>query len=339
MVAMQEETKDRASVDGVETPLPGRARGPLWRLPLPTAVDSESAERTLRERVKELNCLYMVSQLAERNMYSIDNLLSELVEFLPDSWQHPDVACARIVFKGKSYCSAGFRATTWRQSARIYEYHEAVGECSIFYLEEREPADEGPFLMEERALLDGIAEQIGIIATRISTDLELQETNRQLAVEREALQESNVALRAVLARIEHEKQEIRQDIRTNVDRIVIPLLHALTLQLTPSQQKYAELLRTNLEDIASSFTNRLSQSYFAMTPTELAVCNMIRNGMKTREIAELRGVSEATINHHREKIRRKLKLTNEDVNLATFLQSEAWHDENHARAYSRASAT
>ncbi|MFW6056427.1 MAG: helix-turn-helix transcriptional regulator [Chloroflexota bacterium] len=150
--------------------------------------------------------------------------------------------------------------------------------------------------------------------------MELQETNQQLALEREALQEANIALRAVLTRIEHEKQEIHHDIRTNVDRIVMPMLHALARQLTPSQQKYLELLETNLEDIASPFTNRLSQSCPMLTPTELAVCNMIRNGLRTREIAELRGVSEATINHHREKIRRKLKLTNKDANLATFLQ-------------------
>jgi DNA-binding CsgD family transcriptional regulator len=61
-----------------------------------------------------------------------------------------------------------------------------------------------------------------------------------------------------------------------------------------------------------------------MTPTEIAICNMIRNGMRTKEIAEMRGISEATINRHREKIRRKLKITNQDVNLATFLQSSMW---------------
>jgi DNA-binding CsgD family transcriptional regulator len=61
-----------------------------------------------------------------------------------------------------------------------------------------------------------------------------------------------------------------------------------------------------------------------MTPTEIAICNMIRNGMRTKEIAEMRAVSEATINRHREKIRRKLRITNKDVNLATFLQSSMW---------------
>lgn len=107
----------------------------------------------------------------------------------------------------------------------------------------------------------------------------------------------------------------------------MPLLDALARQLPPPQRSYAELLRMNLEDIASPFTNRLSRSYHSLTPTELAICNMIRNGMKTREIAETRGISEATVNHHREKIRRKLGLTNEVANLATFLQTDAWRDE------------
>jgi DNA-binding NarL/FixJ family response regulator len=74
----------------------------------------------------------------------------------------------------------------------------------------------------------------------------------------------------------------------------------------------------------SPFISRLSLSYHSMTPSEIAICNMIRNGMHTKEIAEMRGVSEATIKRHREKTRRKLKLTNQDVNLATFLQSSMW---------------
>jgi len=274
-----------------------------------------------------LNCLYGISQLAERNLYSLENFLQELVNFLPHSWQYPEITCARIFFKGKTYSSDRFKVTGWRQSSRIYIYHEAVGEVGIFYLEECPPADEGPFLKEERALLDAVAEQIGTIATRISADLELQETNRQLTLERKALQESNTAMRIVLARIEQEKQEIHRDIKSNVDKILMPILQALALQLSPAQTKYLEMLQTNLEEITSPFISRLSSAYHSMTPTEISICNMIRNGMRTKEIAEIRGVSEATINRHREKIRRKLKITNHNVNLATFLQSSMWQEE------------
>jgi DNA-binding CsgD family transcriptional regulator len=305
-------------------PFPSKELALLWRIPFPTETEPSKVEIALRERIKELNCLYGISQLAERNLYSLDDLLKELVNFLPYSWQYPELTCARILFKGQTYTSDTFKVTPWRQSSLIYMYHEAVGECAIFYLEECPPSDEGPFMKEERALLDAVAEQIGTIATRISADLELQETNRQLTLEHKALQESNTALRTVMARIEQEKQEIRQDINVNVEKILLPILQALTLQLPPAQKKYVEMLKTNLEEITSPFTNQLSLSYHSMTPTEIAICNMIRNGMRTKEIAEARSVSEATIHRHREKIRRKLKITNQEVNLATFLQSNMW---------------
>jgi DNA-binding CsgD family transcriptional regulator len=329
-----------SSTGGQQPPFPSKDLALLWRIPFSTESQPDKIEFALRERIKELNCLYGVSQLAERYLYSLDDLLRELVNFLPHSWQYPEITCARILFKGKTYISDKFKVTNWRQSSRIYVYHEAVGECDIFYLKECIAADEGPFLKEERALLDAIAEQIGTIATRISTDLELQETNRQLTIEREALQEANTALRLVLTRIEQEKQEINEDIRTNVEKILLPILHALALQLPASQKKYIEMLRTNLEEITSPFISQLSSSYHSMTPTEIAICNMIRNGMRTKEIAEMRGVSEATINRHREKIRSKLKITNHNVNLTTFLQSSMWGEKQKpGRLYQRNTAT
>lgn len=305
---------------------PSRELALLWRIPFSTETDPGKVDYALRERIKELNCLYGISQLAERYMYSIEELLQELVNFLPYSWQYPEVTCARIFYKGNTYASEKFEVTPWRQSSLIYMYHEAVGECTIFYLEECPPADEGPFLKEERALLDAVAEQIGTIATRISSDLELQETNQQLTLERQALQEANTALRLIMERIEQEKQEIHKDIKTNVDKILTPILNALIMQLPESRKKYVELLRTNLDEITSPFISKLSAKNYSVTPTELSICNMIRNGMRTKEIAEMRNVSEATINRHREKIRHKLNLTNKKINLASFLQSTLWEE-------------
>ena len=299
----------------------------LWRIPFSDETEHSKVESALCERIKELNCLYGVSQLAERHFNSLDNLLEELVNFLPYSWQYPDITCSRVVFKEKTYKSQGFKVTEWRQSSRIYVYSEPVGEVAIFYLEECPPADEGPFLKEERALLDALADQIGTIATRISAELESQEINKQLSLERKALRESNTALRTVLTRIEEEKRETYRNIKMNVDKILMPILHALALELPQTQRKYIEMLKTNLEEITSPFIRQLSNSYHSMTPTEITICNMIRNGLRTKEIAQTRGVSTATINRHRENIRRKLKVTNSDVNLATYLQSSMWEEE------------
>jgi DNA-binding CsgD family transcriptional regulator len=310
-----------------ESRFPNKELARLWRIPFSDETRQPNVENALRERIKELNCLYGVSQLAEHHFNNLDNLLEELVNFLPYSWQYPDITCARIVYKENTYKSEGFKVTQWRQSARIYVYSEPIGEVAIFYLEERPPADEGPFLAEERALLDALADQIGTIATRISAEVELQDINKQLSMERKALQESNAALRTVLTRIEEEKNEIYRDIKTNVDKVIMPILVTMSLELPHTQGKYIEVLRTNLEEITSQFVRHLSSAYHSLTPTEITICNMIRNGMRTKEIAQLRGVSTATINRHRENIRRKLKITNDNVNLATYLQSSMWEEE------------
>jgi len=324
--------KKIVSNDNNDTRSPNTELARLWRIPFSDEIEQPKVENALRERIKELNCLYGVSQLAERHFSSLDNLLEELVNFIPHSWQYPDITCTRIVFKETTYKSEGFKVTEWRQSSRIYVYSEPVGEVAIFYLKECPPANEGPFLAEERALLDTLADQIGTIATRISAELELQDINKQLSLERKALQESNTALRTVLTRIEEEKNETYRNIKTNVDKVIMPILLALALELPQKHSNYIDMLRKNLEEITSQFIRRLSNSYHSLTPTEITICNMIQNGMRTKEIAQIRGVSMATINRHRENIRRKLKITNDDVNLATYLQSSMWEEETVSRS-------
>jgi len=296
----------------------------LWRIPFNNDIEPAKLIVSLRERIKELNCLYGISQLSELYSDSIESLLEALVGFLPFSWQYPEIACARIVFRGDMYISKNFKKTKWRQSSQIFTYNELAGEVSIFYLEERPPMDEGPFLREERVLLDALAERIGSVAMHIGAELELQESNKQLMTERQALKEANAALRGVLQRIEEEKQEIYQDLHANVEKILMPILHELSLHLPKNERHYAELLRNNLENIVSPFVNQLSKTNLSLTITEINICNMIRDGLQTKEIARIRGMSAGTINRHREKIRRKLKITNSDVNLMTYLQSDLW---------------
>jgi DNA-binding NarL/FixJ family response regulator len=125
----------------------------------------------------------------------------------------------------------------------------------------------------------------------------------------------------VLARIEEEKKEIYMNMQANIDKIVMPILHALSLELPGAQRKYIEMMRTNLEEIASPFATRISKIPLSLTSTEINICNMIRSGLHTKEIARIRGVSGATISRHRENIRRKLEIANSGINLTTYLQS------------------
>lgn len=282
---------------------------------------NENIEIALQERIKELDCLYGMARLAESCHDSIEEFLKCLVDFLPSSWRYAEVACARIAFKEKTFESKEFAWTQWRQSTAIRVNDEIAGDVTIIYMQERPMEDEGPFLKEERALLEGVAQKIGDIAVRILAEQELQENNRQLLLERKALQEANTALRLVLSNIENEKKHIYENIHLNIDRVIMPILHALAPAVSRSKIKYLELLKASLEEMAAPFINLTLKHFSVLTPAEVNICNMIRNGMRTKEIANLRGVSTATINRHRENIRRKLNLSNRKINLTTYLQS------------------
>lgn len=288
---------------------------------------NKNIEIILQERIKELNCLYEMARLAECHHDSMDEFLRELIDFLPLSWRYAEVACARIVFDGEIFESREFRWTKWQQAAPIRVNNKHLGEVTVTYREERPSADEGPFLKEERALLDEVAQRIGEIAVRVTAQQELQENNRQLLLERRALQEANAALRVILSNIDHEKSKIYENMQLHIEKVIMPILHALTPDVAKNGQKYLEILKMNLEEVTAPFTSQILRHYRTLTPVEVSICNMIRNGLRTKEIAQLRNVSKATINRHREHIRRKLQITNQQVNLTTYLQSLLTNDD------------
>jgi hypothetical protein len=115
----------------------------------------------LRERAKELNCLYEVQEVLSAPGITVEEICRRVIQALPPGWQYPDVCQAEIVYSGQSYRSPGFRESPWLQSAPIVVQDRPVGRVTVFYTEERPASDEGPFLKEERRLIDTIAEQLG----------------------------------------------------------------------------------------------------------------------------------------------------------------------------------
>ena len=281
----------------------------------------QEANTALRERIKELRCFYGIAQLSEQHGNALPRVLQGVVDLIPVSWQYPEITCARIVYEGKPYQSPDFRETRYTQSAEITINGKKKGNVEVFYTKKMPLADEGPFLKEERDLIDAIAERLGRKAQRIRVEEELHKAYEQLQVERRALQEANTALRIVLAKIEDEKGAVKEAVVANVNKIVVPILHALETEIEPDKRGYVKLMKRNLEDIVAPFLDQLSRKFMALTPVELRVCNMIQMGLGTKEIARLRHISPATVNRQRESIRRKLGLTGKSVNLATYLQT------------------
>jgi DNA-binding NarL/FixJ family response regulator len=286
--------------------------------------DPQNIAIALQQRVRELNCLYGICHLMRKHGNSIYRLLQDITNFLPSGWQYPKITCARIVFHGKTFVTQNFKITQWRQSHAISIYDKNVGEVTVCYLEERPPADEGPFLAEQRALLAAVAEQISHTVRRIAANIELKEIGWRLTVQEQALEEANAALRMLAAEVEKEKEEICRNTQENFERVFAPIINTLTAQVSRPQEKELNFLKSQLKEATSPFTRRLTEQCYSLTPSEVAICNFIRSGLKTKEIAEIRSVSVATVNRHREHIRRKLGIANSDVNLATYLQSAMW---------------
>jgi PAS domain S-box-containing protein len=134
----------------------------------------------LGKRVNELNCLYGISRLRENRGLSLGAILKRTVALIPSAWQYSEITCARIILEGQEFTTDNFRETDWRQASDIVVNGERSGVLEVFYLEERPEADEGPFLKEERKLIDAIAERLGKITERKRAEEMLQEAYYEL---------------------------------------------------------------------------------------------------------------------------------------------------------------
>lgn len=123
----------------------------------------------LSERVKELECLRAISRLFDRKDLEVGEIIRRVVEVIPAAWQYPEVTEACITLGDDYFTTPGFRETPWRQSAAIVVHDESAGALTVCYLEERPQSYEGPFLREERELLDMIVERLGGYIERART--------------------------------------------------------------------------------------------------------------------------------------------------------------------------
>jgi signal transduction histidine kinase len=127
---------------------------------------SQSEKVALRERIKELTCLYNIAQIASQPNKSLEYILQGIVKVLPSAWQYPEVTLARLVLDRVSYTTSDFPENCQKQSADIFVNGEPRGFIEIGYVEKKPELDEGPFLKEERSLLNEVARQTAFIIER-----------------------------------------------------------------------------------------------------------------------------------------------------------------------------
>ncbi len=133
----------------------------------------------LGERIKELNCLYGLGKLVEKHD-SLEKIFQGTAELIPPSWQYPDLICARIIALGSKFESKNFRQTEWKQTAEITVHDRSVGKIEVFYTEQCPDADEGPFITEERNLINALSERLSRIIERKQAEEQVSEYQKQL---------------------------------------------------------------------------------------------------------------------------------------------------------------
>ncbi len=466
-------------------------------------LECKQAEETLRgkthdlgERIKELNCLYDISNLVDNPDISLEDIFQGIVDIIPPSWQYPEITCSRIIFEDEEYKTVNFKETGWKQSSEIFVTSKRMGTLEVFYLEERPEIYEGPFLKEERHLIDEITDRLGMIIARkqtagalqeseeryrtlfessrdgihittqegnflefnqsfldlygytieemqklkalqlyfdphdrveflqeleqkrfakdyemkhlkkdgtkidiilsatvwnaadgsiigyqgISRDIterkraeealrrakdelvmrvdertaelakaneqlrreiverkqaeedlqkahdeleqRVEERTRELEIKTGTLKEINTALNVLLKKRQEDKIALEEKVLVNVKELVMPYLKRMKENnLDDKQQTFLNILESNLNEIISPFSRKLSSKYLNLTPAEIQVANLVRQGKMTKEIASLFNLSYKTVESHRENIRKKIGIKNKKANLRSYLLS------------------
>jgi PAS domain S-box-containing protein len=135
------------------------------------------------------------------------------------------------------------------------------------------------------------------------------------------LEAKNIALKEVLAQIETEKHQIRREVRGKIEKRLFPIVSRLRREAGSQAGRHIDLLESNLRDLTGELGGEVAHGMMAMTPTEVQVCNLIRSGMASKEMAAFLHISVRTVETHRNRIRKKLGIARRGVNLATYLQT------------------
>jgi len=162
---------------------------------------------------------------------------------------------------------------------------------------------------------------VEIIATHVGGVVFRVRLQEELNVQREQLLEANAALKVILRQREEDRAEMEENLLENIKQFIIPYAEKLKQQrLTEDQRLYLELMESHLRKIADPFIRKISTAFLGLTPTEIRVAELIRQGKTSKEIAEILGSSERAVVFHRQSIRGKFGLKETKTNLQSYIR-------------------
>jgi len=237
----------------------------------------------LQERVKELTALHGTARVLQDDARPIEELLAEVVALIPPAWQYPEIACARIVFDRREALSDGFAEAEWSQSAAFATTSGKAGRIDVYYTEPAPAAAEGPFLAEERNLINSLAEMLRSFLERRETQWALQEAHVEL--------ERRVAERtADLVRVNRELQDEIAERERKEARIGFyrERLRSLAAQLSLAEEAERRVIASELHD-------RIGQALSMLKMKVVEVQRSAAFGGYEQTLEEMRALLDQTI--------------------------------------------
>jgi PAS domain S-box-containing protein len=180
-------------------------------------------------------------------------------------------------------------------------------------------------IFDEKGVFKGSYSAITNIRDLKRTEKSLIEREKELKVKTTNLEEMNAALRVLLRRMEEDRRELEDKVRLNLEQMVQPYLERLKgVGLSDRQRKNFETLQANLQEILSPFTHNLLIDHPRLTPSELQIACLLRQGKTSKEIADELSLSSRTVETHRRNMRAKLGIKDKKTNLRSYLLSNQY---------------
>jgi DNA-binding CsgD family transcriptional regulator len=289
-----------------------------------THPDRDRLRHLLSEREKELDALYQLAALFSRPVEDVREVVKQTATILQESMQYPAIARVEIDADGYQAASGASGPTVDAYRAhRTYSIEKQVRvEVSYCGAPSDDPRDR-VIDERERRLIGSTADLMGDLLQRQEMDQVLRQSTATLGRQAAELENKNIALREVLSQIEQEKRALLRDARAHIDLYIRPYLHDIAERHDADDWISSRVtqIETSLELLFTEDDRKLVALADRLSPREAEICGLIRNGLTSKEISGFLHISEATVERHRNTIRKKLDLNRTTINLTSFLRS------------------
>ena len=202
------------------------------------------------------------------------------------------------------------------------------GEVEEFLYDYPCHSEDGPHWYYMRAIRMSGADPVRVVASHEEitalklTEEALKKSQEELIEQKQSLEETNIAMKVLLKQREEDKLDLEKKVLNNVKDLVLPYVEKLkNPRLKARDRTLVDIIDTHLQDIISPLLQRFTHAKILLTPQEMQVASLVKDGKTSKEIADVLNVSETTVNFHRKNLRVKFGLTNQRTNLRSYLLS------------------